>query len=70
MDEYNKYVAAINKIFENIAQTKTNWPDQDNLNYIESIEEYRNIVRDSAEKFKPKTAQQQQPAQQPTKLEE
>ena len=68
MDEYNKYVSAINKIFEHIALTKTNWPDQDNLNYIESIEEYRNIVKDSAEKFKNNNSQNQQ-APQPTKLE-
>jgi len=76
MDQYNKYVTAINKIFEHMALCKTNWPDQDNLNYIESIEEYRNIVKEASEKIKNINSQQQtapqpnqQQVEQPTKLE-
>lgn len=69
MDEYNKYVTAINKIFGHIATIKANWPDQDNLNYIESIEEYKNVVKESAELFKKGNSQNKQ-MHQPTKLEE
>lgn len=51
MSDYNKYVTAINKIFKIISQMKVSWTDQDNINYIESIEEYKKVVIDSAETF-------------------
>lgn len=41
MTEYNNYVDAINKIFESIEIMKTKWTNQDNLNYLEQIEEYK-----------------------------
>lgn len=52
MSEYNQYVTAINKIFDYLAKMKTGWNNIDNLNYIESIEEYKKIVASSADSFK------------------
>lgn len=51
MSEYNKYVLAVNKIFEVLGKIKNNYTDKDNLNYISSIEEYKQIVVNSAQKF-------------------
>lgn len=51
MSEYDKYVKSVNKIFEIIAKMKENWKDQDNLNYIESVEEYKQIVIDNSKAF-------------------
>ena len=52
MKEYNEYVTAINKIFDYLAKMKAGWNSLDNLNYIESIEEYKQLVATSAEEFK------------------
>ncbi|MCI8568838.1 MAG: hypothetical protein HFJ11_02515 [Bacilli bacterium] len=52
MSDYNKYVIAINKIFENLAKMKNGWNNSDNLNYIESIEEYKNIISTCSEILK------------------
>ena len=52
MSEYNQYVTAINKIFDYLAKMKAGWNSLDNINYIESIESYRQIVAKSAELFK------------------
>ena len=52
MSEYNQYVTAINKIFDYLAKMKTGWNNIDNLNYIESIEEYKQVVVQNADKFK------------------
>ncbi len=52
MSEYNQYVTAINKIFDYLAKMKAGWNSSDNLNYIESIEEYKQIVINSAQGFK------------------
>ncbi len=65
MNEYNSYVNSINKIFECLNKMKNNWTDQDNLSYIESIEEYKKVVIDSAEVFKNNNTQPQ-----PSRLEE
>lgn len=51
MSEYNQYVTAINKIFEIVSSMKTNIKNQDNISYIESIEEYKNIVIENAKIF-------------------
>ena len=48
MSEYNEYVTAINKIFDYLAQMKAGWNSLDNHNYIESIEEYRQIVTNAS----------------------
>ena len=52
MSEYNQYVTAINKIFDYLAKMKTGWNNIDNYNYIESIEEYKQIVINNAQGFK------------------
>lgn len=52
MSEYNQYITAINKIFDYLAKMKVGWSGQDNLNYIASIEEYKQIVINSLNLFK------------------
>ena len=52
MQEYKQYVQAINKIYECLNIMKAKWNDQDNHNYIESIEEYKQIVIKYADTFK------------------
>jgi hypothetical protein len=52
MSEYNQYVTAVNKIFDYLNKMKVGWNSQDNLNYIESIEEYKQIVASNVEIFK------------------
>ena len=49
---YNQYVTAINKIFDYLNKMKTGWSSQDNKNYIESIEEYKQLLVKNAEKLK------------------
>ncbi len=52
MEDYKKYVQAVNKIYEYLNIMKSKWNDQDNHNYIESIEEYKPIVIKYADDFK------------------
>lgn len=52
MSEYNQYVTAVNKVFDYLSKMKVGWNNQDNYNYIESIEEYKDIVVSSASLFK------------------
>lgn len=52
MSEYNQYVTAVNKIFDYLAKMKAGWDNNDNFSYIESIEEYKEIVISSVELFK------------------
>ena len=52
MSDYNKFVTAINKVFDYLNKMKAGWKDQDNLNYIESIEEYKGTVIANANIFK------------------
>ena len=52
MSDYNAYVTSINKIFDYLTKMKTGWSSLDNKNYIESIEEYKQVVVQNAEKFK------------------
>ena len=51
MSDYNKYVLAVNKIFEVISKIKNNYSDKDSNNYIASIEEYKQAVVNTASKF-------------------
>lgn len=60
MSEYNQFIAAVNKIFENLAKMKAGWNSLDNLNYIESIEEYKSVVSSSLEIFKNSSNQNKQ----------
>ena len=52
MSEYNEYVTAINKIFDYIAKMQAGWNSQDNINYIDSINEYKQLVANYAATFK------------------
>lgn len=52
MSDYNQYVTAINKIFDYLAKMKAGWNSIDNINYIESIEEYKQTVTSCLESFK------------------
>ena len=54
MSEYNQYVTAVNKIFDYVSKMKAGWNGQDNINYIESIEEYKQAVIANANLFKTK----------------
>lgn len=58
MTEYEKYVKSVNKIFENINKMKSTWPDTDNQNLIENIEQYKQVVIDSANLFSKEQVQQ------------
>lgn len=51
MSEYNQYITAINKIFDYLSKMKVGWTGLDNINYIENIEEYKNIVVNSLNLF-------------------
>lgn len=52
MSEYKEYVTAVNKIFDYIAKMKAGWNSTDNINYIETIEEYKSVVANSVNLFK------------------
>lgn len=52
MDDYNSYVTAVNKIFDYLEKMKAGWDNQDNRNYISSIEEYKNVVISKAGEMK------------------
>lgn len=52
MSEYKEYVTAVNKIFDYLAKMKAGWNNIDNINYIESIEEYKQAVINSVNLFK------------------
>lgn len=51
MSDYNKYVTAVNKIFEIIAALKNGWNDQDNISAIEEIEESKTTVVEVSKMF-------------------
>lgn len=52
MNDYSEYVNAVNKIFDCINIMKEKWTNQDNLNYIEKIEEYKSIVIETSKVVK------------------
>ena len=52
MSEYKEYVTAVNKIFDYISKMKAGWNSPDNINYIETIEEYKSTVANSVSLFK------------------
>ena len=49
MNNYNDFGRKVNKIFELISITKEKIKDQDNQNYIASIEEYKDNVKKYAD---------------------
>ncbi len=60
MSDYNTYVTSINKIFDYLSKMKTGWSSLDNKNYIESIEEYKQVVVQNADNFKKEVEEQPQ----------
>jgi len=52
MDDYNAYVTAVNKIYDYVAKIKAGWTSQDNLAYIDKIEELKNAVTGCADEYK------------------
>lgn len=52
MDDYNRYVTAVNKIFDYIEKMKAGWNNTDNKNYIDTIDEFKGVVTSKANEFK------------------
>lgn len=52
MSDYNRYVTAVNKIFDYLSKMRVGWNSLDNLNYIDSINEYKQAVVENADVFK------------------
>lgn len=52
MDDYNRYVTAVNKIYDYLEKMKAGWNNQDNKNYIENIDSFKSIVTAKANEFK------------------
>ncbi len=48
MNDYEKYVTAVNKIFSILEKTKNSWTNNDNLSSIEEINEYKKAVINGA----------------------
>lgn len=52
MDDYNRYVTAVNKIFDYLEKMKIGWNNVDNKNYIDTIDEFRGVVTSKADEMK------------------
>ena len=61
---------AVNKIFEYITVMKQDWPNPDNVSYIENIEQYKQLVIDSANLFSDKKMVTPAPSQNDISMEE
>jgi len=48
MTEYDNYITAVNKIYEYLEIMKQKWNNQDNQNYIEEIENYKQKIVDTS----------------------
>ena len=70
MTEYKQYVEAVNKIFEYITVMRQDWPNPDNVSYIENIEQYKQLVIDSANLFSDKKMFTPAPSQNDISMEE
>lgn len=44
MNDYEKYVTEVNNIFSLLEKLKNTWTNNDNLSYIEEINEFKNVV--------------------------
>ena len=53
MTEYEQYVNAVNKIYGYLEVMKKVWTDQDNINYLDNLETYKQIVINNANLFDP-----------------
>ena len=68
MSDYNKYVTAVNKIYEVAGKLKVSYPDNDNINLIESIEEAKAAVVAGAKLFgEPSKEPTEKPTTEPPK---
>ena len=64
MDDYNRYVTAVNKIYDYLEKMKTGWNNADNKNYIDNIDDFKSIVTAKADEFKkPRTVSIEQAAE-------
>ena len=52
MDDYNRYVTAVNKIFDYIEKMKAGWNNADNKNYIDMIDEFKGVVTSKASEYR------------------
>ena len=52
MNDYNAYITAVNKIFDYISKMRAGWNGKDNISYIDSIEEYKQLVINTLNTFK------------------
>ena len=48
MKDYEKYVTEVNNIFSVLDKTKNNWTNNDNLSFIEEINEFKKSVIEGA----------------------
>lgn len=48
MNDYEKYVTEVNNIFSILEKLKNSWTNNDNLDSIEEINEYKNPVISAA----------------------
>lgn len=53
MSEYEQYVQSVNKIYGYLEAMKKVWTDQDNINYLDNLETYKQIVINNANLFDP-----------------
>lgn len=44
MNDYEKYVTEVNNIFSLLEKLKNSWTNNDNLSFIEEINEFKNVV--------------------------
>ena len=51
MSDYNKYVEAVNKIYELTSKLRANYQDQDNTSLIDIIDENKQIAIEGAKLF-------------------
>ena len=62
MTDYNKYVEAVNKIYQLTSKLRANYQDQDNTSLIDIIDENKQVAIEGAKLFR-----QQQPTKSVTK---
>lgn len=44
MNDYEKYVTEVNRIFSTLEKLKNGWTNNDNLSSIEEINEFKSVV--------------------------
>lgn len=66
MSDYNKYVEAVNKIYELTSKLRANYQDQDNTSLIDIIDENKQIAIEGAKLFQEQQAAKPTTQQAPT----